>query len=125
MIKPELIELLGILRDGTKAGKIEWEDLSDLEDGMFRTSLPGGLIRLGRSRAHYEGDAGNLEQDVDYHLWLMDPRGVVVEDVTFVPNHQNYPLVAELYHLAHGRARDSDGVLGGMLAAAKKLVGSP
>ncbi len=83
MIKPELIELITLLRDGTKAGKFEWEDLSDLDDGMFRTSLPGGLVRLGRSRVQFEGDTGRTEEEIDYYIWVMDARGVVVEESDF------------------------------------------
>ena len=112
----KMMELLRLLLDQTRAGKVEWEYLAD--DEMVRASIGKGLVRIGRETGTITPDGGQAlpATTVYYLVWVIGPNGGVTDDYIVTPlEPRNYEVVSQLYQTARTGARDSNQVLQTMI----------
>lgn len=99
MASEKFVQLVRALKRGTEEGRVSWEDLPDEE--MFRTSVGGGLVRIGTSALASTTRKG-------YTLWLIAHGGAIAAEVDFFPGEPGYEQIEDLYQKARLVARGGD-----------------
>jgi hypothetical protein len=100
MLPEKFLQVLQTLKTGTEKGFLTWEDLPDEE--MFRTSIAGGLVRIGKIKE--EGKTG-------YTLTLTGHAGAIAAELEFWPGDNGYDLIADIYTSARLAARGGTQLL--------------
>ncbi|MGE0823336.1 MAG: hypothetical protein AB7G75_15870 [Candidatus Binatia bacterium] len=117
MINEKFLQLLNVLLEGTRAGKIKWHETVD--EDAFRVVFGAGLVRI-------ESRLDPVDETTFFVVSLLNRQGRTIETVTASLNMVTYPepqvsysFLSDLYTAARASARAADDVLDSILRDAE------
>lgn len=119
MTNKKFIDLLGILLEGTKAGRIRWHETVD--ENAFRVVFGAGLVRI-EEREEYKRlvpDEGPESLVITYVALLRNKQGRTLDELW--SGHPEVPegFLRELYTTARASALSTEDTLESMIKDAE------
>jgi hypothetical protein len=120
----KVTQLIQALVRKTRSKQLNWEDVSDPDDEMFRTVLSTvggrGLIRIGRHTDSWKDEEHIPRENIAVTVWIFGSKGTEIAKVEYNLGQPSFSAVNELFDLAKINARHVNQELDWMLRELQK-----